>query len=91
MQAQYPSDTYVARSSTPGGKSAPARNDDNELETHAVLIDDTVVALALLSTGVGIGVTAAEAAPRVKSGLVSLKSKLSRPAEQASGTQAPAS
>lgn len=91
MLAEYPSDTHLSQSSTARGKSPLARSDDdNGLETHAVLLDGTTVALALVSAGVALGAVAVKAAPRVKSEFISLKSKLSRPAKQTADTDAPA-
>lgn len=41
---EYPSTTRLSQSSTPGGRSSLARNDENGLTTHAVLFpaDDEV-------------------------------------------------
>ncbi|MFE1029710.1 hypothetical protein ACFW5I_35130 [Streptomyces sp. NPDC058818] len=79
MLTKRPSDTHFSKSSTSGGESPLARDDDNTLVTHAVLFDGTKVALAILGTGVALG---AVAAPHIKSRLVSLKSKLRRRAEE---------
>ncbi|MFJ7909274.1 hypothetical protein [Kitasatospora sp. NPDC096204] len=89
MLVQRPSDTHLSQSSTPGGKSALARDDDNELATHAVLFPGTKVALGLLGAGVVLGVAAAKAAPHVRSGLTSLKAKLSRRTEGDAEAPAP--
>ncbi|MFG2905441.1 hypothetical protein ACGF13_10335 [Kitasatospora sp. NPDC048286] len=90
LLVQRPSDTHLSESSTPGGKSALARNDDNELTTHAVLFPGTKVALGILGAGVVLGVAAAKAAPHVRSGLISLKSKLTRRSEEGADAEAPA-
>ncbi|MGW0103340.1 hypothetical protein, partial [Nocardia sp. NPDC003354] len=63
MLVEHPSDTHLSRSSTPGGKSPLARNDDNTLNTHAVLFDGTAAALVILGTGVALGAAAVKAAP----------------------------
>ncbi|MFE7099502.1 hypothetical protein [Streptomyces erythrochromogenes] len=76
MLVEHPADTHLSQSSTPGGKSPLARNEDNTLNTHAVLFDGTKVALAILATGVALGAAGVKAAPHVKSGLISLRSKL---------------
>lgn len=81
MLTRRPSDTHFSGSSTPGGESPLARDDDNALVTHAVLFDGTKAALVILGTGVALGAAAMKAAPHVKSGLVSLKSKLRRRGE----------
>ncbi|MGW7071958.1 hypothetical protein ACWGII_41600 [Streptomyces sp. NPDC054855] len=79
MLTRRPSDTRFSQSSTPGGKSPLARDDDNTLVTHAVLFDGTKTALAIAGTCFALGVVVA---PHVKSGLISLKSKLRRRAEE---------
>ncbi|MDX3588889.1 hypothetical protein OG920_46025 [Streptomyces europaeiscabiei] len=89
MLVEHPSDTHLSQSSTPGGKSPLARNDDNTLNTHAVLFDGTKAALVILGTGVALGAVAVKAAPQVKSGLISLRSKLRRRAEETTDTEAP--
>ncbi|MGV9348413.1 hypothetical protein ACWDSD_27080 [Streptomyces spiralis] len=53
-------------------ESPLARDDNNTLNTHAVLFDDTKTALVILGTGVALGAAAMKAAPDVKSGLISL-------------------
>lgn len=53
-----PSDTRFSKSSTPGGESPLARDDDNTLVTHAVLFDGTKAALVILGTGVALGASA---------------------------------
>jgi hypothetical protein len=73
MLTKRPSDTRFSKSSTPGGESPLARDDDNTLNTHAVLFDGTKTALVILGTGVALGAAAMKAAPHVKSGLISLK------------------
>ena len=78
MLAKRPSDTHLSQSSIPGGQSPLARDDDNTLVTHAVLFDGNTAILGLLSAGIVAGVAAVKAAPHVKSGLISLKSKLRR-------------
>lgn len=82
MLTKRPSDTHFSKSSTPGGESPLARDDDNTLNTHAVLFDGTKTALVILGTGVALGAAAMKAAPHVKSGLISLKSKLRRRGEE---------
>ncbi|MGW3073278.1 hypothetical protein [Kitasatospora sp. NPDC001132] len=89
MLVQRPSGTHLSQSSTAGGKSALARNDDNELTTHAVLFPGTKVALGILGAGVALGVVAVRAAPHVRSGLISLKSKLTRGTEEDAEAPAP--
>jgi hypothetical protein len=89
MLVEHPSDTHLSQSSTPGGKSPLARNDDNTLNTHAVLFDGTKAALAILGTGVALGAAVVKAAPHVKSGLVSLRSKLRRRAVETTDAEAP--
>ncbi|MFG2968554.1 hypothetical protein ACGFZS_35340 [Streptomyces sp. NPDC048288] len=89
MLVQRPSDTHLSQSSTPGGRSPLARNDDNALETHAVLFDGNKAAMGLVTAGLVLGVAAVKAAPHVKSGLMSLKSKLSRRAEQTADAEVP--
>ncbi|MEV8548628.1 hypothetical protein AB0L04_02100 [Streptomyces glaucescens] len=89
MLTRRPSDTRFSKSSTPGGESPLARDDDNTLVTHAVLFDGTKTALAILGTGVALGAAAMKAAPHVKSGLISLKSKLRRQAEETAAAETP--
>lgn len=89
MLVEHPSDTHLSQSSTPGGKSPLARNDDNTLNTHAVLFDGTKAALVILGTGVALGAAAVKAAPHVKGGLISLKSKLRRRAEETTDAETP--
>ncbi|GAA5615384.1 hypothetical protein Spla01_06596 [Streptomyces platensis] len=86
MLTKRPSDTHFSQSSTPGGKSPLARDDDNTLNTHAVLFDGTKTALAIAGTCFALGVVVA---PHVKSGLISLKSKLRRRAEKTGDAEAP--
>lgn len=50
MLTKRPSDTHFSKSSTPGGESPLARDDDNTLVTHAVLFDGTKTALAIAGT-----------------------------------------
>ncbi|MFI5966961.1 hypothetical protein ACIA8J_32995 [Streptomyces asoensis] len=90
MLVKHPSDTHLSQSSTPGGKSPLARDDDNTLNTHAVLFDGTKTALVILGAGVALGAAAVKAAPNVKSRLISLKSKLRRQAEETIDAEAPA-
>ncbi|MBY8844606.1 hypothetical protein [Streptomyces sp. SP2-10] len=89
MLVQRPSDTHLSQSSTPGGKSPLARDDDNTLVTQAVLFSGNKAVLGILSAGVVMGAAAVKAAPHVKSGLISLKSKLSRRAKEAADVEAP--
>lgn len=86
MLTKRPSDTHLSQSSTPGGKSPLARNDDNTLNTHAVLFDGNRTALAIAGTCFALGVVVA---PHVKSGLISLKSKLRRRAEETADAETP--
>ncbi|MFG2141482.1 hypothetical protein [Streptomyces sp. NPDC048650] len=86
---QRPSDTHLSKSSTPGGTSPLARDDDNTLVTHAVLFSGNKAVLGILGVGVVVGVAAVKAAPHVKSGLISLKSKLSRRAEETADVEVP--
>ncbi|MEU1301630.1 hypothetical protein [Streptomyces shenzhenensis] len=89
MLTRRPSDTRFSKSSTPGGESPLARDDDNTLVTHAVLFDGTKTALVILGTGVALGAATMKAAPHVKSGLISLKSKLRRRAEDTADAETP--
>ncbi|MEU2389592.1 hypothetical protein [Streptomyces sp. NPDC007369] len=90
MLTKRPSDTHFSKSSTPGGESPLARDDDNTLVTHAVLFDGTKTALVIFGAGVTLGAAAAvKAAPHVKSGLISLKSKLRRRAEETTDAETP--
>ena len=82
MLTKRPSDTHFSQSSTPGGKSPLVRDDDNTLNTHAVLFDGDKAVLGILTAGVVVTAAAVKAAPHVKSGLISLKSKLRRRAEE---------
>jgi hypothetical protein len=54
-----------------------------------VLFDETRTALVVLGTGAALGVAAMKAAPHVKSGLVSLRSKLRRRAEKTTDAETP--
>ncbi|MEV7931181.1 hypothetical protein [Kitasatospora sp. NPDC088779] len=89
MLTKRPSDTHFSQSSTPGGKSPLARDDDNMLNTHAVLFDGDKAALAIFAAGAAVAFAAVKAAPHVKNGLISLKSKLSRQAEETADVEAP--
>ncbi|MET4610626.1 hypothetical protein ABIC28_001604 [Rhodococcus sp. PvR044] len=97
MLARRPAGTHFSESSTPGCKSPLVRNDDNKLATHAELSDGTKAAQGVLGVGVALGVAlgvgmtvaAMKAAPHVKSGLVSLKSKLRRWGEDITDVEAP--
>ncbi|WP_143070841.1 hypothetical protein [Streptomyces malaysiense] len=86
MLTRRPSDTHFSKSSTPGGESPLARDDDNTLVTHAVLFDGTKTVLAIAGTCFALGVVVA---PHVKSGLISLKSKLRRRAEEPTDAETP--
>ncbi|MGW3041777.1 hypothetical protein ACWC9T_17480 [Kitasatospora sp. NPDC001159] len=86
MLTQRPSGTNSSQSSTPGGKSPLVRDDDNTLNTHAVLFDGTKTVLAIAGTCFALGVVVA---PHVKSGLISLRSKLRRRAEETADVEAP--
>jgi hypothetical protein len=82
MLTRRPPDTHFSESSTPGWKSPLVRrDDDNTLVTHSELSDGAKAVLVILGTGVALGAAAMTAAPHVKSGLVSLKSKLRRQEE----------
>ncbi|MEU4202880.1 hypothetical protein [Streptomyces sp. NPDC045470] len=89
MLVQRPTGTHLSQSSTPGGKSPLALDDDNKLVTHAVLFDGTKTALVILGAGVALGAAAVKAAPYVKSGLTSLKSKLRRRPEETADIEPP--
>ncbi|WP_331755813.1 hypothetical protein [Streptomyces sp. NBC_01643] len=85
MWVERPAETHLSQSSTPGGSSSLARDDDNALVTHAVLfpaedIIKLVAATAATAAAVGIvvGAAAVKAAPRVKNRFNDLKSKLNR-------------
>lgn len=83
MLTKRPSDTHFSQSRTPGGKSPLVRNDENALNTHAVLFDGKLAVLGIFAAGVAVGaVVAVKTAPHVKNGLTSLKSKLVRQAEE---------
>ncbi|WP_405819576.1 hypothetical protein OG241_30055 [Streptomyces sp. NBC_01390] len=105
MIVEYPADTRLSQSSTtPGGRSSLLRDEDNHLAGHSVLFpaDDDLLtraeAEAMLklamagAAAAGIVVTAAavKAAPYVRKGFATLKSKLNRGepelADEASGT-----
>lgn len=86
MLTKRPSDTHFSQSSTPGGKSPLARDDDNTLVTHTVLFDGTKTALAIAGTCFALGVVVA---PHVKNGLITLKSKLRRGAEDTTDAETP--
>lgn len=87
MLTKRPSDTHFSQSSTSDGKSPLARDDDgNTLNTHAVLFDGTKTALAIAGTCFALGVVVA---PHLRSGLISLKPKLRRRAEEATGAETP--
>ncbi|WP_189301416.1 hypothetical protein [Streptomyces albospinus] len=90
MLTKRPSDTHFSQSSTPGGKSPLVRDDDdNKLDTHAVLFDGDKAVLGILAAGVVVTAAAVKAAPHVKSGLISLKSKLRRRAEETTEAEVP--
>ncbi|MFF3002480.1 hypothetical protein ACFVTF_06700 [Kitasatospora sp. NPDC057940] len=89
MLTQRPSGTHFSQSSTPGGKSPLVRDDDNALNTHAVLFDGDKAALAILAAGIVATAVVVKAAPHVKNGLISLKSKLSRRVEESTDVEAP--
>lgn len=80
---ERPAGTHLSRSSTPGGYSTLARNDDNELDTHAVLFPAENVIKVAVAAGIVVGLAAAKVAPYVKNGFHDLTSKLSRKAEGA--------
>ncbi|MFD4610309.1 hypothetical protein ACFWOT_19865 [Streptomyces sp. NPDC058440] len=68
MLTKRPSDTHFSKSSTSGGEIPPARDDNNTLNTQAVLFDGTKTALGILGRGVALRAAAMKAAPHVKSG-----------------------
>ncbi|MFJ4967117.1 hypothetical protein ACIP6P_32550 [Streptomyces sp. NPDC088729] len=82
MLTKRPSGTHFSQSSTTDGQSPLARDDDNTLNTHAVLFDGDKAALAIFAAGAAVTFAVVKAAPHVKNGLISLKSKLSRRAEE---------
>ncbi|KQV03388.1 hypothetical protein ASE03_31025 [Kitasatospora sp. Root187] len=92
MFVEHPIGTHLSESSTPGGKSPLARNDDNGLVTQAVLYAaDNEIKLAvglIFAAGVGVTLAGVKAAPHVKSKFNDLKSKLSRKSEEAVGVAA---
>lgn len=55
MLVQRPSNTHLSQSSTPGGESPLVRNDDNTLNTHAVLFAGNKTTLVILGAGVVLG------------------------------------
>ncbi|GAA2299257.1 hypothetical protein GCM10010234_47330 [Streptomyces hawaiiensis] len=89
MLTKRPSETHFSQSSTPGGKSPLVRDDDNTLNTHAVLFDGDKAVLGILTATVVVTAAAVKAAPHVKSGLISLKSKLRRRAEDTTDAETP--
>lgn len=89
MLTRRPSGTHLSESSTPGWKSPLARDDDNTLVTHTELSDGAKTALVLLGTGIALGTAAMKAAPHVKNGLVSMKSKLRSRAEDITDVETP--
>ncbi|MFE2261758.1 hypothetical protein [Streptomyces griseosporeus] len=89
MLTKHPSDTHFSQSSTPGGKSPLVRDDDNMLNTHAVLFDGDKALLGILTAGVVVTAAAVKAAPHIKSGLISLKSKLRRKAGETTDAETP--
>ncbi|WP_042404653.1 hypothetical protein [Streptacidiphilus carbonis] len=91
MVTKRPSDTHFSESSTSGGKSPLVRDDDdNALNTHAVLFDGGAVVLGVLAAGAVLTTAVVKAAPHARSGLVSLKSKLQhRHAQDATDAEAP--
>ncbi|MFH9983326.1 hypothetical protein ACH4ND_29685 [Streptomyces sp. NPDC017179] len=54
-----------------------------------MLFGGTRTALVILGTGFALGAAAVKAAPHVKSGLISLKSKLRRRAEETTDAEVP--
>lgn len=89
MLTRRPSGTHLSESSTPGWKSPLVRDDDNTLATHIVLSDGTKIAGAAAIAAVAMTVAAMKAAPHVKSGLVSLKSKLRSRGEDITDAETP--
>ncbi|MET8538148.1 hypothetical protein ABZV67_42195 [Streptomyces sp. NPDC005065] len=85
MWVVRPSETHLSQSSTPGGSSALARDDDNALVTQAVLFPAEnvikVVAAAGVTVGIVVGIVAVKATPHVKNRFNDLKSKLNRKPE----------
>ncbi|MGW6584455.1 hypothetical protein [Streptomyces globisporus] len=88
MFVERPAGTRLSQSSTPGGNSALARDDDNSLVTHAVLFDANaftseemvkiVVTTAAVvgAVGIAVGAAATKAGPQIKSKFGDLKSRL---------------
>ncbi|MDQ1031308.1 hypothetical protein QF035_008890 [Streptomyces umbrinus] len=89
MLVQRPANTHLSQSSTLGGKSPLARGDDNTLVTHAVLFAGNKAVLGILGAGVVVGALVVTAAPHVKSGLLSLKSRLSRRVAETADVETP--
>lgn len=89
MWVERPAETHLSQSSTPGGSSSLARDDDNALVTHAVLFpaEDTaediikLVAATAVTVGIVVGGIAVKAAPLVKNRFNDLKAKLNRKSE----------
>ncbi|WP_159393599.1 hypothetical protein [Streptomyces sp. TN58] len=81
MLTKRPSGTHFSQSSATDGQSPLARDDGNTLNTHAVLFNGDKAALAIFAAGAAVTFAVVEVAPHVKNGLISLKSKLSRRAE----------
>lgn len=93
MLARRPADTHLSESRTPGGKSPLVRDGDNNLATQVVLFDGTKAAQVVIGVtaiaAVTMTVAAMKAAPHVKSGLSSLKSKLHRRGEDIADVETP--
>ena len=93
MWTRRPDGTHFSESSTPGWKSPLVRDGDNTLATHADLADGTkttqVIIGAAFIAGVAMTVGAMKAAPHVKSGMASLKSKLRSRGEDITDAETP--
>lgn len=88
MWVEHPAGTRLSRSSTPGGFSALVRNDDNGLDTHAVLFRAGDVVKTARTKGFIVGIAvciavalAVKATPHVKNRFNDFKSKLNRKSE----------
>lgn len=91
MVVQRPAGTHLSQSSTLGVKSPLLRDAANKLVGHAGLSGEYKAPLVILAMGAVAGaVTGAVAWPYAKSGLISLKSKLSRQADETPEVEAPA-
>lgn len=90
MWVERPSGLHLSQSSTPGGRSALALDDDNALVTQAVLFpaDNALpaegvvkVAAVVGAVGIAVGIIAVKARPHIKARFNDLKSKLNGKSE----------